>query len=203
MKQLLHLFWVLLLSQQVFSQTITWTGATDTDWATGSNWSTNVAPAAADNVFVPGSLARYPVLNSTTSIKSLAVQSGSLLTINAGITLTISGAGAGYSIDLTGTIQNNGTIAITATSDAVYLQGNGQLNNNTGATLSVISTGNYGVKISNSGVLTNQTGATATIEGNSGSIYMSGANTPTEMVKNYGKMTLAGQIEKSTDTFHN
>ncbi|WP_028522889.1 T9SS type A sorting domain-containing protein [Runella limosa] len=203
MKQLLHLFWVLLLSQQVFSQTITWTGATDTDWNTASNWSTNVAPAAADNVFVPGSLARYPVLNSTTSIKSLAVQSGSLLTINAGITLTISGAGAGYSIDLTGTIQNNGTIAITATSDAVYLQGNGQLNNNTGATLSVISTGNYGVKIFNSGVLTNQTGATAIIEGNSGSIYMSGANTPTEMVKNYGKMTLAGQIEKSTDTFHN
>ena len=203
MKQLVHFIWLILLSQQAFSQTITWTGATDTDWATGTNWSTNVAPTAADNVFVPGSLARYPVLNGSTSIKSLAVQSGSLLTINASHTLTISGAGVGYSIDLYGTIENNGTIAVTATSDAVYLNGNGKLNNNTGATLSITTTGNYGVKINNSGVLTNQTGATATITGNSGSLFLYGANTPVEMVKNYGKMTLTGQIEKYTDTFHN
>ncbi|AYQ33213.1 T9SS type A sorting domain-containing protein [Runella sp. SP2] len=203
MKQLVHFIWLILLSQQAFSQTITWTGATDTDWATGTNWSTNVAPTAADNVFVPGSLARYPVLNSSTSIKSLAVQSGSLLTINASHTLTISGAGVGYSIDLYGTIENNGTIAVTATSDAVYLNGNAKLNNNTGATLSVTTTGNYGVKINNSGVFTNQTGATATITGNSGSLFLYGANTPVEMVKNYGRMNLTKQIEKYSDTFHN
>ena len=203
MKQLLYLFWMVLLSQPVFAQTIFWTGATDTDWGTGSNWSTNVPPAASDNVFVPVGLARYPVLNGNASIKSLAVQSGSLLTINAGRTLTISGAGVGYSIDLYGKIENNGTIAVNATSDAVYLNGNAQLNNNTGATLSVTTTGNYGVKFSISGVFTNQTGATATITGNSGSLLFSGANTPVEMVKNYGKMTLTKQIEKGSDTFHN
>ena len=203
MKKIFYLFLALLFSQQVFAQSIFWTGATDTDWGTGSNWSTNVPPAASDNVFVPVGLARYPVLNGDASIKSLAVQSGSLLTINAGRTLTISGAGVGYSIDLYGTIQNNGTIAVTATSDAVYLNGNAQLNNNTGATLSVTTTGNYGVRLSISGIFTNQTGATATITGNSGSLLFSGANTPVEMVKNYGKMTLTGQIEKYTDTFHN
>ncbi|MFN8345089.1 MAG: T9SS type A sorting domain-containing protein [Spirosomataceae bacterium] len=203
MKTIFYLFLALLFGHGAMAQSIFWTGATDTDWGTGSNWSTNVPPTAADNVFVPGSLARYPVLNGDVSIKSLAVQSGSLLTINAGRTLTISGAGVGYSIDLYGRIENNGTIAVTATSDAVYLQGNAELNNNTGAALSVITTGNYGVKLLNSGVFTNQTGATATITGTSGSLFLSGSNAPTEMVKNYGKITLTGQIEKYTDTFHN
>ncbi len=183
--------------------TVSWVGGTagfETDWNTGTNWSTGNVPGSSDNVSINGSLTHYPVLNNNTAIQSLDVQSGASLTINAGRTLTISGAGTSLSLSSSGTINNNGTITITATSDAFQLNGSGGFFN---GTLNVTTTGNYGIKIGGSAFLQNEISGIINSTGSSGSLFFSGNNTPVEMVKNYGRMNLTKQIEKYSDTFHN
>ncbi|MCA0232704.1 MAG: T9SS type A sorting domain-containing protein [Bacteroidetes bacterium] len=206
MKQLLHFIWLFLLSQQVFSQTITWTGATDTNWSTASNWSTNTAPTNANKVNIPGSLARYPVLNANVTIQNLVVEAGATLTVNASKELTINGSGNDVVLIVLGTVENNGTITInqitSTTANAMQLSGNGQFTNNAGATLSAATIGFYGIRVEGNSVLLNQVGGTIGAAGFSGSVFLSGSASP-ESVQNHGKMTLGGQIEKYAGTFHN
>ncbi|MBB3842154.1 hypothetical protein FHS57_006185 [Runella defluvii] len=206
MKQLVHFIWLILLSQQAFSQTITWTGATDTDWATGTNWSTNVAPTNANKVNIPGSLVRYPVLNTNASIQNLVVEAGATLTVNASKELTINGSGNDASLSVNGTVENNGKITVnqvtSTTADAIQLGGNGQFTNNAGATLTGATIGFYGIRVVGSAVLLNQVGGTLSFAGFSGSMFLSGSTSP-EMVQNHGKMTLGGQMEKYAGLFHN
>ena len=79
--------------------TKTWTGVTNTSWTTATNWSGGV-PGSSDDViigdFSPGS---QPTLSTSVTINSLTLNGrsstsghrGGMLTIAAGITLTISG----------------------------------------------------------------------------------------------------------------
>ena len=64
MKKFLLLL-LLTIFQYGFGQT-TWTGATNTDWNTPSNWSTGVVPTAIDVVVIPNVINK-PIITSITA----------------------------------------------------------------------------------------------------------------------------------------
>lgn len=71
----------------------TWTGTTNNDWATATNWS-NGLPGNITDVTIPAGLTNYPTVASASTIKSLVMGDGAtllgfkLLTITNGATLT-------------------------------------------------------------------------------------------------------------------
>ena len=90
----------------------TWTGAVDTDWSNGGNWSNCAVPASGADVIiadVSGGSNNFPVLDQSRSYGSLTINTGASLTLGAN-TLT-----------LTGDLTNNGTL--TTTSSTVSLTG--------------------------------------------------------------------------------
>lgn len=97
---------------------ITWTGATDTDWNTASNWCGGI-PTASDNVLIPN-VTNKPVISNTPTATtlSLIIESGSSVTINSVYTLKVNGdltnngtlTAADGTLDITGFIENNGII---------------------------------------------------------------------------------------------
>jgi len=65
-----------------------WTGGSNTVWGEGGNWSLGYAPIEADFVRIPGSLSRYPVMESSKTIDGLEIGSGASLALN-GFNLTV------------------------------------------------------------------------------------------------------------------
>ncbi len=74
--------------------TVTWTGATDTDWDVPTNWDGGVEPTVADDVVIPSGLTNYPVITTTgNTVQSVEIQgANSTLDINPGAELTILGS---------------------------------------------------------------------------------------------------------------
>jgi len=69
---------------------VVWTGATDTDWATNTNWKNNNAPVTTSNVIIPA-VTNDPVIASTgNTINSLIVEVNGKLTVTNTGTLTVS-----------------------------------------------------------------------------------------------------------------
>ncbi|MEO6489004.1 MAG: S8 family serine peptidase [Ferruginibacter sp.] len=66
-----------------------WTGTTNTDWMTGSNWNCNVIPDQYTDVIIPGGLANNPVLNANTSIRSFRAYPNAPVLIKTGNNLDI------------------------------------------------------------------------------------------------------------------
>ena len=95
---------LLLLSlNSAIAGTKTWTGATNTDFGTASNWSPSTAPTTNDNIVIPVK-ANMPIMNAGTyKIHALIVQSGASFTQNGG-TLSVIGG----SVQLTGTLNLTG-----------------------------------------------------------------------------------------------
>jgi len=62
-----------------------WTGTTDTDWDTATNWSNGV-PGASSEVFIPGGLSTYPTASSAVTVSSLTMGSGASLMANSDFT---------------------------------------------------------------------------------------------------------------------
>jgi len=77
----------------------TWTGATSTAWALGSNWSGGVVPSATDDVTIPAGLTNYPVV-------STAAPTARTVTVSTGASLAVANGGT---LTLTGNLVNNGT----------------------------------------------------------------------------------------------
>ena len=81
-----------------YTGSVTWTGATNTDWNTPSNWSPAVVPSATIDAVVPSGLTNYPVVSATTNgqVKNLThngtaaerivVSRGGKLTVNGSYT---------------------------------------------------------------------------------------------------------------------
>ena len=68
-----------------------WTGASTTDWFTATNWSCGTVPDQYTDVILPAGQSRYPVINSSTSIRSIKVLNSATVTIPVGVVLDIKG----------------------------------------------------------------------------------------------------------------
>ena len=103
-------------------------GANATNWGRAANWSPAGAPAAADDIIIPTTPtggAGFPILNATSTVATLTIQSGASLTGAATFNLTVSG---NASITSTGVLNvNASTITVGGT-----LSGTGTVNGNTG-----------------------------------------------------------------------
>ncbi len=78
----------------LFGATITWSGATNNNWNTGSNWTGGFVPAAGDIANIPGSLTNYPIINNTVTILTVNINTagtGATLTVTTGGSFTVSG----------------------------------------------------------------------------------------------------------------
>jgi hypothetical protein len=84
--------------------TTTWTGATDNDWATASNWSDNTVPTSTYYVSIPSGTPHDPIVSPATGAEA------SVVTVNAGATLTLESTSTQFS----------SLIADTATGDIFY-----------------------------------------------------------------------------------
>jgi subtilase-type serine protease len=82
-----------------------WTGATSGNWFVNGNWSTNLAPAAADTAFIDTTTPNAPTVNGgTANVLGLAVgfnQTGALTILNGGVIANQNGD-IGYNIGSNG-----------------------------------------------------------------------------------------------------
>ncbi len=73
-----------------------WSGVTNTDWSTNSNWSNGV-PTNSLDAAIPSGLAKYPVISATigATVYNLEVFAGASLIISSGGSLIVSGTSLG------------------------------------------------------------------------------------------------------------
>ena len=88
---------------------VTWTGGTDYNWATPSNWNTNTVPITGDDVTISAATP-YPKLTGNVSVKSLTIAPGASLDLQD------------KQITITDKLDNNGTL--TGGTGAVIFSGN-------------------------------------------------------------------------------
>ena len=79
------------------TSSVTWTGATSTDWNTASNWTPAVVPTASIDATIPATgIANYPVVVSGTNatVNNLTINStaANSIIVNTGGKLTVSGS---------------------------------------------------------------------------------------------------------------
>lgn len=153
------------------SQTITWDGGgTTSNWSEAANWDLDVLPGAADDVDLDGNTVDLDV-NAT--VQRVYAGGSSVFTVNAGITLTVTGfAGGDDGLEVQGsaTLMNNGTIDISAISgagsDGLYCKGN--CTNSFSGVINTDGTGEYGIYVQGGTFMNNGT-ITATNFGQSNS----------------------------------
>lgn len=68
------------------NQEIVWTGATDNDWHTASNWNTGTTPHYLSEVVIPSGRTNYPTTSSSVTVKSILLEPET--TLIAGDSLT-------------------------------------------------------------------------------------------------------------------
>ncbi|HZE95627.1 MAG TPA: hypothetical protein VE981_01240, partial [Planctomycetota bacterium] len=131
----------------------TWTGATNTTWSTGTNWSPAGAPGSGDRAIIPN-VANKPVVTASTAVNQLQVQAGATVTINTGLTLAVNGSISPI-LDGTGTVLTTGTALLTVAGGAL---GNSTLINDS------ITLGNFTLNATNTGYGV-ASGKTVTVNG--------------------------------------
>ncbi|NJN50211.1 MAG: hypothetical protein HC798_03280 [Polaribacter sp.] len=65
-----------------------WTGATDTDWATGTNWTSGV-PTGSSNVLIPAVATNYPIATGAVTVNSATIGANALLNAESTFTGTV------------------------------------------------------------------------------------------------------------------
>ncbi|WP_157578125.1 T9SS type A sorting domain-containing protein [Tenacibaculum ovolyticum] len=82
--KLLMLFISIFFLTNTYAQH-TWTGATNNDWDTNTNWSNNIVPPNSTDVIIPSGLVNYPTKSSGfIFLKSLTFESGSSILLEGG-----------------------------------------------------------------------------------------------------------------------
>ncbi|MFN4764071.1 hypothetical protein ACKGJN_13160 [Gillisia sp. Q332] len=70
----------------IVNASFNWTGTTNTDWNTSSNWACNSLPTLETNVLIPANLAsnNYPVINAGTNAlaKNISIENGASVIVN-------------------------------------------------------------------------------------------------------------------------
>ena len=82
--------------------TYTWTGATDTTWATSTNWNPNLKTTANTDILVfDGTQSNQPTLSASQIVASISVTGNTTIALNnaSAITLTLSGNGSVFTIN--------------------------------------------------------------------------------------------------------
>jgi hypothetical protein len=69
--------------------TISWTGNVSTDWENAANWSSNSVPTASSIVTIPAGRPRYPIVNVSTSVRSLLSVTATSITLATGVVLNV------------------------------------------------------------------------------------------------------------------
>lgn len=129
-----------------------WRGTTNSTWNTGTNWSLGHAPLNTETVQIGvvayTGAAAQPTLAGNTTVKSLVFGSNNtpVLTINSGVTLTVSN-GFGVNTATNATIKGPGTISATGGS---FVTSGGALTFSSNAIISLAASS----QIVNSGTLT-------------------------------------------------
>ncbi len=54
----------------------TWTGATDNNWETTSNWNKNIVPTSTIDVYIPSDLTNYPTATGAVTFNNMTIASG-------------------------------------------------------------------------------------------------------------------------------
>jgi hypothetical protein len=197
-KLLFITFILMATSFQLTAQTVTWDGGSGTsNWTDALNWDTDTLPTASNDVDLNGSTV---VLTASTTVQRVNAGGSSDLTINSGVTLTISGfAGGddGLEVQNSGTVINNGTIAISnidvGNTDADGLYNKGTFTNN--GAITIDGTGQHGIYLQQ-GTFTNSVTGTITITnvggGDSGAdyVYMDDNGGTPAIFHNHGELDI-------------
>lgn len=158
---------ILLPMSPLFSAT-TWNGNAGTAWDNAANWSSGV-PDAFDEVTI-ANVTNAPVISTAVIARRIWVQSGASLVVSATGSLTISGSTT-TGMEISGTVENNGTITINNTAFNGISLKTGILFTNKGI-LQIGNAGNigyagiyneFGIFVNESGYITiDRTGTAAT-----------------------------------------
>ena len=111
---------------EVSSIGVFWTGTTDTDWFTATNWEGGVVPTIDDNVIVPtipsGNPANFPIINGAgAECGGITIKDAASLTVNAGQSLNVAKSFKNQSANFTG----DGSIVLgNTTNNAASISGN-------------------------------------------------------------------------------
>ncbi|KAB7729281.1 hypothetical protein F5984_16760 [Rudanella paleaurantiibacter] len=96
---------------------LVWTGATNTNWNTATNWSLNRVPTSTDNVIISPGPSNMPTLSTTAVANSVEVQAGASFSISSAGRLTINGSKAPVGVITTafyngGIVVNGGSLVL-------------------------------------------------------------------------------------------
>ncbi len=69
---------------------ITWTGVTDTDWATATNWNPNIVPDIVTNAIIPD-VTNDPVISTAAICKDISIAASAIVEVAPNGTLTVDG----------------------------------------------------------------------------------------------------------------
>jgi T5SS/PEP-CTERM-associated repeat protein/autotransporter-associated beta strand protein len=138
-----------------------WTGATSTNWFTGSNWSTSVVPTAGDTVILD-------TITPNPTVVSGGAAVGDILAVGQGATGAL-------------TIQNSGTLNITGadignfggSQGTATITGAGSTWTNSNL-LSIGTNGTGALSIANGGMVSNTNGYIAFATGSQGTVTVTG-----------------------------
>lgn len=162
----------LLLAAPALAQTNTWTGATDTDFNTATNWS---AGTPTGNVVIDYRPANRPTLTGPATLGSATVEGS--LTVSATGALTAQGIS-----QTAGILANNGTItSATRTETTGTLQNSasgrieGGINAGAGSMVTNAGTVTGGIRVAGQGLLSNDRGLVTGGLDNAGTVVTSGA----------------------------
>ncbi|OUJ66880.1 LamG-like jellyroll fold domain-containing protein, partial [Hymenobacter crusticola] len=145
---------------------LTWTGATSTDWSDCGNWSYGMVPSASHNVTIPAGLSRYPILSAgTATMTNLTIVSGASVTLASGATLQATGNVDEQGPALGGTVRLIGTgaqtvagsfstLVVNKASGTTTLSGNVNVATALTLTSGTLNTGNYTVELGSAAALT-------------------------------------------------
>ncbi len=81
----------------------TWTGTTDSDWNTGTNWNSSNVPCYMMDVDIPGSSANFPDITGSDNCRNLTMEPGAEMTVESSATFKVLG-------DMTMLSNNSGDI---------------------------------------------------------------------------------------------
>ncbi|CAM1368851.1 Por secretion system C-terminal sorting domain-containing protein (modular protein) [Tenacibaculum sediminilitoris] len=70
-------------------ETVTWSGSTDNDWNTASNWSPSVVPPTNSDIVIPSGLTNYPTASSAVTFNSLTINNGASFIPQSTVTGTV------------------------------------------------------------------------------------------------------------------